>query len=344
MDGATFVAKVTPEKKHYKEFGRIHMKKSKLFLLWLILGLVFYAADFFLTAFCDWEWDAYMLTLSYLLIFYCLFMGDFIGGSSYRAINKKLQGKTETFYFGETGFSIYSEIQSSNISYDAVESVYENAEIFALYISKNAAHIIPKSAFAEGDPEGFRRLMEEKVSGPVKRVSTSNRTALKIVAAVLIFAAMLGSLILAYTLQERRGDTPALYTCQEYTVSLPRRFSETTADGFACVWESRDAAVFVGKETREEAVSYLPAPVTMESYVEAIMTYYEITEEMREPSSGGDARFSYLMEEDGTEYFYYLVISEGEDAFWLTTFLCESSDAEAYYDDFAAWADSITVK
>ena len=46
MDGANFVAKVVPEKKHYKEFGRIHMKKTKLFIVYLILGIVFYAADF----------------------------------------------------------------------------------------------------------------------------------------------------------------------------------------------------------------------------------------------------------------------------------------------------------
>ena len=56
MDGANFVAKVVPEKKHYKEFGRIHMKKTKLFIVYLILGIVFYAADFALPRLPIWIW------------------------------------------------------------------------------------------------------------------------------------------------------------------------------------------------------------------------------------------------------------------------------------------------
>ena len=344
MDGANFVAKVVPEKKHYKEFGRIHMKKTKLFIVYLILGIVFYAADFCFTAFADLDLDVYLITMSYLLIFYCLFMGDFLGSSSYKAINKKLQGNTETFYFGETGFSIYSEVQSSNIRYDAIESVYESPEIFALYVNKNVAQIIPKSSFVEGEPEAFRHFMEEKVAGKVKVVSTSNRTALKIVAAVLIFAAMMGGLVLAGTLQKHRAEAPETYTCQEYTVTLPGNFSEVTAEGFEYALESRDAVVLVGKETFDEVAEYLPEPVTMQSYAANIMEYNEITEDMREPSTDGTARFSYYVEDDDTEYFYYFVISEGDNAFWLTNFCCESSDAEAYYDDFVTWADSITVK
>lgn len=82
----------------------------------------------------------------------------------------------------------------------------------------------------------------------------------------------------------------------------------------------------------------------MQSYAANIMEYNEITEDMREPSTDGTARFSYYVEDDDTEYFYYFVISEGDNAFWLTNFCCESSDAEAHYDDFVTWADSITVK
>lgn len=82
----------------------------------------------------------------------------------------------------------------------------------------------------------------------------------------------------------------------------------------------------------------------MQSYVANIMEYNELTEEMREPTTDGTARFSYYVEDGDTEYFYYFVISEGDQAFWLTNFFCESSDAEVLYDDFVMWADSITVK
>lgn len=346
MENSSFVARLVPEKKNYKEFGRIHMKKSKLFLLYLILGIVLYAVQFCLVAFAGIEVGNFVITLAYLLIFYCLFMGDFIGASSFRAINKKLHGNAETFYFGETGFSIYSEMHTSNNSYDMIEAVYESPEIFALYIGKNTAQIIPKSAFVEGDAEGFHHYIGEKTNKQVKVVSTSDRTALKVVAAVLIFAAMMGGILLSDALYNHIEATAEnqIYTYQDYSVTLPDRFSEIDVEDYAYALESRDAFIAVDNELFSEVAEYLEEAVTLQSYVAAVMEYNDITADMREKSTDGSARFSYYVEDDGEEYFYYFVINEGNDEFWLTNFCCESSNADKYFDQFVTWADSIAVK
>ena len=338
-----FSVSVLPDKKNFKEFGRIHMKKSRSSILFLILAIVFYAAYFVLTAFTGMTEGVYLVTAAYLFAFYWLFMGDFIGQTNYKGMNKKYKGGILNYYFGQTGFSVNSEWENSNIRYGALECICESKTIFALYTNKTVAHIIPKSAFKEGTPAEFRRFMEEKTGSKVRRVYTQDKTALKIVVAVLIFAVMMGGVFLATTIAKTREPVSMPYTHKEYTISLPGNFDETGAENCYFAAQREDALVFLIKEDRGE-VERLCGELTLNEYALIVAGNTGLDAGAVKTNADGTITISYTSEVEGEEYYYYGVFAETENAFYVTYFTCLNDVSGEYMDDFRSWSETIKIK
>lgn len=343
MEETRFSARVVPEKKYFKDFGRIHAKKSKLSLLFLIFALVLFAVVIVLTYLVGINDTNYALTAAYVMFFYYLFFGDSIGKSSYRSIHKKQQGLPQTYYFGETCFSTYTELESSSINYQAIGDVYENGRIFALYNTKSTAFIIPKSSFTEGTPVQFRQFISEKTGRPVKRVRTYDRTALKIVVAVLSFILMLGTWLLADWLHGQKSAQPQTFTVDNYSITLTSAFEEDTVEGYDLVVISDDAAVFLSRYTTTEFGEYFGEADNVQGYMENVAVYMGFTAGDVWMDSG-TAHLEFSNDVDGNTYYYFTVLQLQGDTLYLTEFSCLDTEIDAHVDDFLTWEESITIK
>lgn len=344
MDENRFSAKVIPEKKYYKDFGCIHMKKSKNSLLFLILTIISFSADMVLTYCQGFGTISSMLTFTYLMFFYWLFYGDFIGGVAYRNIHKKQQGLPQTYYFGETNFSIYTELENSAVNYQALGDVYENGRIFALYNTKNTAFIIPKSSFVEGTPIQFRSFIGEKIGKEVKRVRTYDRTALRIVIAVLAFVFMFGAMFFADWLHDKTYEQPQTFSKGDYSVTLTREFEEDTFDDLYLGVFRDDVGILVYRYTEEELAAVVGESDSTLGYMQNLAEYFQLDRSDACWGSGGMACLEYTSEVDGDTWYYYDVLQMKGDILWLTEFFGPEEQADAYAEDFAAWAKTINIK
>lgn len=343
MEENRFSARVVPEKKYFKDFGRIHMKKTKSALTMLIMALVLFAATLVVTYLDGIGHTSYALTAAYMLFFWWLFFGDFMGHTSYRSIYKKQQGLPQTYYFGETGLSTYTELESSSVSYQAIGDVYENGRIFALYNTKNTAFIIPKSSFIEGTPAQFRQFIAEKTGKKVRRVRTYDRTALKIVAAVLVFLVMLGVWILADWLHEQKTAAPQTFTVGNYSITLPEAFQEKTMEDFDLAVISDDASVFVSRYTTETFSQYFGEADSAQGYMENLAVSLGLAAG-DVWMDGGAAHLEYVSEVEDNTYYYFSVLHLRGDTLYITEFSCLDAEIDAHVDDFLTWEESITIK
>lgn len=343
MEENRFSARVVPEKKYFKDFGRIHMKKSKSSLVLLIMALVFFAITLAITYLDGIGSTSYALTAAYMLFFWWLFFGDFMGRAAYRSLYKKQQGLPQTYYFGEMGLSTYTELESSSVNYQAIGDVYENGRIFALYNSKNTAFVIPKSSFTEGTPAQFRQFIGEKTGKKVKRVRTYDRTALKIVAAVLSFLLMLGVWILADWLHEQKAAVPQTFTVDNYSITLPGDFKEDTIEDCDLAVFTDTVGVLVYRFDAEERTDLFGQAESVHGY----MLNYAVNIGLSADDmwlEGGAAYLEYISTVDGEDWYCLDVLHLRGDTLYLTEFFCPDEESDAHLDDLATWEKSITIK
>lgn len=185
MEENRFSVKVKLEKGHYRDFACIQKKKAKIWLIFLICALaVMTLCTYVLVNYNQAVGATTVQTVITYALFCCwLFYGELMGDAIYR----KQQGQLETYCFGEMRFSVRTEQIDYTAGYQTLSDMYENDRIFALFHAPNAAYIIPKACFAEGEAAAFRSFIEEKTGKKIKLVRNYDLKALRIVIAVLLF-------------------------------------------------------------------------------------------------------------------------------------------------------------
>ena len=348
MEEERFSAKWLPDKKDYHDFGRIHIKKSKVSVLYLVLAIVFFVLNIALTI-AGIDLGSIVLTVAYLMFFYWLFFGEFIGRNAYKSITKQSKGLEQTMYFGDTSFSLYTELSSGNTNYKALESVCENDNIFALYVSKAAAHVLPKRAFVEGTPEAFRSFIEGKTGQPVKRFRTVDRLGGRIAAAILGFVVMVVGLVGAMLVHDAISEREKTFTEGDYSITLTGQFSKDMEaageSGDYCDFFSDDVGVCVFREEDRDVIEYFEHQPTLEEYANDWLEYWGVAHAAMTSGEDGSLRVKYDFTDDaGETYYYYDVIRHENGCYWMTEFCCFKEDQTRYAEKFVTWGDSIEIR
>lgn len=344
MEENRFSAQVTPSKALYKELGRIQMKKSKNTLLFLILGILLTVTDLVLT-YLEGMGGVTVVVGAYLMFFYWLFLGDELGAGLYKNIHKSRRNITDTYYFGENSFSVYNGEENSSVNYELILDVYENDKVFALFKTKNTAYVLPKNGFTQGTAAEFRRFIGAKTGHPVKRIRTKRNLPLRIVAAVLIFAAMLGARIGADALHRNKIEQPVPFTVGNYTIDLNGSFSrdESGEGEYDMGMFSDDVGVLVWRYTQEELVEWLGECESANEYMKRISETWGMQREDVGMDAQGRPYLEYTEEIDGEVWYWYSVGQMEDDDFWFTQFYCFEEYSEKYVDDFIKWAATIEI-
>lgn len=334
-----FSVEVALDKKIYREFGYLHMKRSKAWAA--ILG-----CDIVLMVFCvmialfDFELRVFWIVMTMLFYFYWLFSDLYCGSISYRSANKKTRGTPTHLTFTEDGLASESALGSGKNSYAAFMDVIESDSLFAVYLSKASAILVPKDGFTEGTVDAFRDFIAEKI-GPVRRVKPSKRRRLLgILLGVCFVAAMIGATLL-------RGYWDARLTAfgkEPYSICLPAAFEPFEIADYHFTAESDEVYVYVSSESQEELHSYGIYDLdTVTDYAEDLVISFHIDDPTFETLENGTVCMTYIKDFDDVSIFYCDAIIQSGDTFWLTEFYCDTAQRDEYAPQFLNWAATIQI-
>ncbi len=152
-----FEVTLIPDRKICHEFGAITARKNAA--TWVLLGcsLVVLLVLYPLCMVFDGGSACQSLWAVGLMSFYIwLLLGWGNGRNVYRTLCTQLQGMPVTYAFGPNEVYVTSKPENSCVRYDSFVQILETPRLFALYISQNTAHLIPKQALQTGTPEEFR--------------------------------------------------------------------------------------------------------------------------------------------------------------------------------------------
>lgn len=120
------------------------------YLLSILLGFVFSFA---------------LLDFGLLMLFNFEIFGFLFAWRGYR-----FKGVEFSYQFAPDSFTEQSQFGTSQLKYSIILQVVEDPSHYFLFVSGNAAHMLRKDAFTQGDPEQFREFIQQKTGKAVEFV------------------------------------------------------------------------------------------------------------------------------------------------------------------------------
>jgi len=80
------------------------------------------------------------------------------------------KGQELIYRFGEDRFSEHIPTSDIQMDYSVISRVLESQTHFFLFINQNAAHILRKDRFTQGDPAQFGAFLSAKTGLPVQKI------------------------------------------------------------------------------------------------------------------------------------------------------------------------------
>ncbi|MCQ2451628.1 MAG: YcxB family protein [Oscillospiraceae bacterium] len=331
-----FAASFLPTKQIFRDFGRLHVKKAPLARFYLIAGLLCCLAYAVLTLVFGPSW-LFLLGAGAVWLLLWMFMGEIIGGRSWRAQKKAGRNIPVDFVFGSEGMTGRNALAESRIRYSALTDVREGDWVYALYLNRNQAQLLPKGSFTEGTAEEFGDYLSEKIGKPIPYYSTEGHVWLKLLAGLLAFA-LLASLSFLPMFQRTKLQS---YGIPGYCVVLPSDFILKQDPDYDFYANREDSGIYAYQVSKQELWAYLGRNLTLEEYAAMLAKYARVDQSQTFTAADGSCRMTYTMTIQGRNYFFYDVVSEGSETFWETTFVCFAEDRDSYLKVFPKWADTI---
>ncbi len=283
------------------------------------------------------------LICAIVALFMQVFFPEIVGRGTYAAVRSG--ALSDTYLFTDEQIQTSSPVSSSNTAYAAIVDMAETDRIFALYVNRQSAFVLPKSGFAPGEPDQFRTFLEEKCGKPVRRFPTGNKKRFVYLGMMLVLAVVL--IAGAIFLRDWRANRPQTFRTDAYSISLPQSFTEETPDtDNGWLFEASNDSVYISmfNETDEELLDAGLSPFQSATfYLESLLEFYEVTPEPVVTLDSNTAYCFATAEFDGTTYLYCYAVRHGAEAFWCTEFFCDAAYRTEYEPLFTDWLQTIRI-
>lgn len=137
------------------------------------------------------------------------------------------------------------------------------------------------------------------------------------------------------------GGLARVYLPEEVQVMTDEKYAE---NGWQIAAQSDDVLILGAREDRAMfEANDTEFPENMLEYIIFLSTINEFPDDFYSTPEG---RFytTYQSTVNGEPKFFYLLLAQGEDAFWMVHFLCDAEDAEAYLPQFELWGSAMELK
>lgn len=334
-----FTAEFALDKQSYREYGYLATRRNKAWIVLLCCEIVLMALCV-LGMFLGEGIRIAFLVFVVLYYFYWLLFDRYLGWIAYRNANKKACGRPIRRTFTEEAIFSESFEGSGSTFYGAVMDVMESDGLFALYLSKNSAILVPKDALQEGSVDDFRAFISEKV-GPVRRVKSSKR---RLVLGIVLGVAFVASMVGAALLRDYLDTKPVRYGDAPYSIQLPGEFEQYEDENYHFSAWCDGVYVYAFSETQEVLRSYgaygLDTPM---DYAEDLTMIYGIEEPDYQTLENGTVCMTYTEDYEGETIYYCDAVVLSGDTFWFTEFYCLEEQSAEYAPQFLTWAATIQI-
>lgn len=334
-----FTAEYALDKRIYREFGYLTTRRSKAWVVLLCCEIILMALCVFGELLGERIRIAFLVFVV-LYYFYWLFLDRYLGWISYRNANKKACGRPIRRTFTEEVIFSESFEGSSSTFYGALMDVMESDGLFALYLNKNSAILVPKAALQEGSVDDFRAFITEKV-GPVRRVKSSKR---RLVLGILLGVAFVASMVGAAFLRDYLDTKLTTYSVAPYSVQLPGEFEQYEDEDYHFTAWCDGVYVYAFSETQEDLRSYGAYGLdTAMDYAEDLTMIYGIEDPEYQTLENGAVCMIYTEDYEGETVHYCDAVVLSGDTFWFTEFYCMGEQSAEYAPQFLTWAATIQI-
>ena len=258
-----------------------------------------------------------------------------INGVSCRKLGNVKNGQRAEFLIGEEEARLYviADKLSKNICNEFYPIPAGTEDIFLS--GKN--HFNP----AAGNPFYFDGVTDVEV--------LKNRTKGKNKGFILIIVAFLVGALGGFLATDGLFDAfnPAAeaktFSTDGMQITLTDAFQKSNYAGFDVCYDSRDAAVFVLKESFTLMDGF--ENYTLTEYGQLVLDANGFDSSVQLKQTDGLTYFDYVAKgSDNADYYHFCVVYKANDAFWLVEFAVRESNAEDMVDTLIQWAKSVTFE
>lgn len=124
------------------------------------------------------------------------------------------------------------------------------------------------------------------------------------------------------------------------SITLTNQFTEKEHLSYTSIYDSKNMAVYTLKEEFSLFEAF-DSDLTLDEYADLVVEANKLTCEKQYKDDL--TYFLYEKEANGKQMSFYAFVYEGDDAFWLIQFACESDNAEKLEDRIFTYAKSVNV-
>lgn len=129
-----------------------------------------------------------------------------------------------------------------------------------------------------------------------------------------------------------------------FSIDMDSGMEESTVEGYTYFYHSNTCAALVLKEdfSMFTAAGVDLTTFSLEDYADMVCLANDLDGSFKKDSNGNLVT-TYSMDVNGQEFYYYVTVREGSDAYWLINFYCMNSQQDKYAPKFESWNNSIKV-
>lgn len=252
-----------------------------------------------------------------------------IDGVSCRKLGDLKNGEEKTFQIGEEAARIFVIVGKASASYCKDEYPLPAGTEDVRLTGKHYYNLNYGNPFVFDGTEDREFLKKPKKGGVAGIV---------VLIVTVIVAVIVGRLVASGTTKAVM-ESAKTFSNSDFSITLPRKFSEESLEGYDYCFDSGDAAVLALKEAFSEAPG--SEELSVEEYCGLLMKSAGLNTKNLQ-SDEGLVWFTYdASDSEGTTYTYFTTAYKASDAFWMVQFICEKDEFENLCGDFVTWADSI---
>jgi len=139
-------------------------------------------------------------------------------------------------------------------------------------------------------------------------------------------------------------ETPTEFKSKNgFSIVLPANYKEKNDNkAVTCYFEGANGIVTCIEEPKESLKTAVGEhDITLTRYAELVISANGLS---TSPSTDSEKNtyFTYSKTVDEKDFFYYGVVKESDESFWLFNFVCFEDAKDEYLEKFPVWAASIT--
>lgn len=167
----------------------------------------------------------------------------------------------------------------------------------------------------------------------------------KVIPLLLVICLAVGIFSGCSLLSAKSGADKTFTSDEGLTITLTDNFSKSQIEGYTLCYDSFDAAVFALKESFSDYPELDMQNMALDEYKGYVIEANSKFSPKEDTSFDGLTvlKYEYYVEEQKSNFTYFISLFKGSDAFWLVQFACKSSNYGEFEPYFVKWAKSVKV-